>query len=156
MPALARVVDTGLMSAPYQKKPSLPRRIATGVLALVALAIFVDLWELARLHSSGALRAALEQTRACAQAQELLGENIDTVWWGWSHGTLDVPRRKPAWSALESTVDWWMPVAGSNGRGMLHFHGKKDGGFWKLDGALEVAGTKVYTRQCEVASSDSP
>jgi Cytochrome oxidase complex assembly protein 1 len=142
------------MSSPYQK-PSIPRRVAQAVLVLVLIVISVLVWERARLHMSGAHRAALEQLQECEQARNLLGENIDSGWWG-HHGYLHVPRRKQAWSATESSVDWWMPVAGSTGKGMLHFRGRKEGGFWKLDGFLEVDGTKVYTPKCEVLSSDSP
>ncbi|WP_224244546.1 cytochrome c oxidase assembly factor Coa1 family protein [Hyalangium gracile] len=134
----------------------IPRRIGQVVLGLVFVGIGFEAWSRMRLSMSGAPRAALEQLRACEQARNLLGEDIDSVWWGWSHGWLRVPRTSQAWSAVRGSVDWTMPVAGSTGRGVLHFQGKKDGGFWELDGALEVDGVKVYTRSCEVSGGSSP
>jgi hypothetical protein len=84
-------------------------------------------WERIRLSMSGATRAALKQLEECEEARELLGEPIDTAWWGWSHGRIRVPRSSQTWSATSGTVDWSMPVAGSNARGVLHFQGKKAG-----------------------------
>jgi hypothetical protein len=120
-----------------------------GGLVLVLVLIAMEGWSRARLRMSGAPRAALQQLEACEQARQLLGEGIDSVWWGWSHGSLWVPRESQAWSAARSSVDWSMPVAGSEGRGVLHFKGRKTAGFWELDSSLEVDGVWVNLRSCE-------
>jgi hypothetical protein len=97
---------------------------------------------------SGAPRAALKQLEACTEARDLLGEPIDAAWWGWSHGSLQVPQRSQVWSAVSGRVDWWMPVAGTSGRGVLHFQGAKVDGFWQLEGVLKVGDATVHTRGC--------
>lgn len=127
---------------------SLAKRGVQGVLGLLVLAVAFQGYDRVNLRMSGAPRAAMEKLAACAEARNLLGEPIDAAWWGWSHGYLKVPRTSQAWSATSGRVDWRMPVAGSTGRGVLHFQGEKINGFWTLEGTLEVDGAMVQTRGC--------
>lgn len=127
---------------------SLAKRGVQGVLGLLVLAVASQAYDRVKLGMSGAPRAALEKLAACAEARDLLGEPIDAAWWGWSHGYLKVPRQSQAWSATSGRVDWRMPVAGSSGRGVLHFQGEKLNGFWTLEGVLEVDGATLQTRGC--------
>ncbi|MCP3167870.1 cytochrome c oxidase assembly factor Coa1 family protein [Myxococcus qinghaiensis] len=127
---------------------SLSKRALQGVLGLLVLAVAFQAYDRVKLRMSGAPRAALERLAACAEARDLLGEPIDAAWWGWSHGYLKVPRVSQVWSATSGRVDWWMPIAGSTGRGVLHFQGEKVNGFWTLEGVLESNGTTVQTRGC--------
>jgi hypothetical protein len=142
------------MRVPSPPKASLPQRIALGVVVLVVILIAAEVWSRVRLRMSGAPQAALQQVVQCEQARDLLGENIEFVWWGWSRGGLRVPRnisrKTPAWAAASSSVNWSMPIAGDSGRGVLHFEGKKSGGFWELDSTLEVGDVTVHTSMCAV------
>lgn len=136
------------MPAPAFRSVSPSKRAVQGALGLLGLVLAFQTYDRMRLKMSGAPGAALQQLEACEAAQELLGEPINSAWWGWSHGQLRVPRQSQAWSATSGSVDWSMPVAGSHARGVLHFHGKKVNGFWLLEGRLEVDGTTVSTRGC--------
>lgn len=146
------------MPVPSAPKASLSRRIALGVVTLVLIVIGAGAWSRVRLWMSGAPRAALQQVEQCEQARDLLGDNIDAVWWGWSrsHGGLRVRRNTQAWAAASSYVNWSMPVAGDSGRGVLHFEGKKSGGFWELDSTLEVGDVTVHTSMCAVQGDTPP
>ncbi|QSQ17134.1 cytochrome c oxidase assembly factor Coa1 family protein [Myxococcus landrumensis] len=136
------------MSTSSSRPVSLAKRAVQGVLGLLALAVAFQVYDRVKLRMSGAPRAALEKLAACAEARNLLGEPIDASWWGWSYGSLKVPRTSQAWSAASGRVDWWMPVAGSTGRGVLHFQGEKINGFWTLEAVLELDGATVQTRGC--------
>lgn len=142
------VEDTGQMPRPSSRPVSLSKRAVQGVLALLVLTVAYQVYDRLRLRMSGAPRAALEKLAACAEARNLLGEPIDAAWWGWSYGYLKVPRKSQAWSATSGRVDWRMPVAGSTGRGVLHFQGEKINGFWVLEGILETEGAALQTHGC--------
>jgi hypothetical protein len=136
------------MPAPYAPKVSRSRRFVQGAVVLVIILIGFEAWLRVRLRMSGASQAALQQVEACEQARNLLGENIDAVWWGWSHGRLWAPRKVQVWAAASSYVSWRMPIAGDSGRGVLHFEGEKRGGFWALDSTLEVGDITVHVSAC--------
>jgi hypothetical protein len=126
------------------------KRVVQGGLWLLVCLVMFQVYDRVKLSMSGAPRAALEQLAACAEARSLLGEPIDASWWGWSHGSLRVPQHSQVWLAASGRVDWRMPVAGADGRGVLHFQGEKVQGFWKLETVLEAGGTTVHTRGCAV------
>ncbi|RKH69009.1 hypothetical protein D7V93_00360 [Corallococcus llansteffanensis] len=142
--------DTVLMPMSSARPASLSTRGVQSVLGLLVLAVAFQAYDRMKLRMSDAPRAALARLAACEEARRLLGEPIDAAWWGWSHGYLKVPRGSQTWSATSGRVDWRMPVAGSTGRGVLHFQGEKINGFWKLEGVLETDGATVQTRACTV------